>query len=117
MSARQPRPVGLDAIADPVADADVAVREREVVAGVCRLRLDVPSMFLAARAGQFALVRSLRPEAPLLPRPLSIVSLDDGLELVFNIVGPGTKVHRERCGGRGRADRRPARPSDRLARR
>ena len=92
MSALQPRPGGLDAIADPVADADVAVRQREVVAGICHLRLDAPPGFLAARAGQFALVRSLRPEAPLLPRPLSIVSLDDGLELVFNIVGPGTKA-------------------------
>ena len=60
---------------------------------VCELRLDWPDAFKGARAGQFALLASLAPGAPILPRPLSLVPRMDGaLAIAFNIKRAGTKM-------------------------
>lgn len=74
-----------------VADLDVTVISAERRGSVCRLVLDWPAMFEGARAGQFVLVKSLRPGAPLLPRPISLVPAPESLALVFNIAGEGTR--------------------------
>lgn len=76
----------------PVVDLDVRVVSVRRNGTVCRLELDWPAEFAGARAGQFALLKSLSPGAPLLPRPLSLVPSADGLALVFNIKGEGTRI-------------------------
>lgn len=93
----------MSAVADagaPVADRDVSVVQCERRGSVCRLVLDWPAEFAGARAGQFALLKSLRPGAPLLPRPLSLVpGPDGGLALMFNIAGEGTQFLAEAAAG------------------
>ena len=83
--------MSLSGAGPPVTDLDVTVRLAERRGSVCRLVLDWPPAFAGARAGQFALIKSLRPGAPLLPRPISLVPMADGLALVFNVVGEGTR--------------------------
>jgi len=78
------------AVCRPVLDVEVTVRDVRREGTLCHLRLDWPDLFRAARAGQFALVKSLRAGAPLLPRPLSLVPDEDGPVLVFNVAGEGT---------------------------
>ncbi|GAB5375204.1 MAG: dihydroorotate dehydrogenase electron transfer subunit [Acuticoccus sp.] len=80
------------AVGPAVLDVDVVVAAVERHPTACRMRLAWPDAFAGARAGQFALVRSLRPGAPPLPRPISLVPAPGGLEMVFNIVGEGTRV-------------------------
>ncbi|MEO1102357.1 MAG: hypothetical protein AAFW98_01280 [Pseudomonadota bacterium] len=76
----------------PVCDADVYVRDCRLEDTVCVLKLDWPDAFSSARAGQFALLKSLIPGAPLLPRPLSLIPAPDGLFIAFNIVREGTRL-------------------------
>ncbi len=84
----------------PVADLDVEVLRCERRGSVCRLVLAWPNAFAGARAGQFALLKSLRPGAPLLPRPLSLVPVPGGgLAVVFNIAGEGTRFLAEAVAG------------------
>lgn len=75
----------------PVVDADVVVRDALVRGTVCRLLLDWPAAYEGARAGQYVLLKSLRPGAPLLGRPISLVPTPDGLAVFFNIAGEGTR--------------------------
>lgn len=77
-------------LSPPVADVVLAALEVGVADGVGRLVLPCPAEVTGAKAGQFVLVRSLAPRAPLLPRPLSILFHRGRLELLFNIVGAGT---------------------------
>jgi len=79
--------------APPVADLDVRVLAVRRSGTVCRLDLERPDAFVGARAGQFALLKSLAPGAPLLPRPLSLVpAAADTVTVIFNIKGEGTRV-------------------------
>jgi dihydroorotate dehydrogenase electron transfer subunit len=79
-------------VGPPVADVVASVEEAGVTDGVGRLVLQCPDEVRGARAGQFVLVRSLAPGAPLLPRPLSVLFSGDRLELLFNVVGAGTRA-------------------------
>lgn len=74
-----------------VLDVDVRVAAIERHPTACRMWLDWPAEFAGARAGQYALFKSLRPGAPPLGRPISLVPTPDGLEIVFNIKGEGTR--------------------------
>ncbi|WP_108663361.1 hypothetical protein [Acuticoccus kandeliae] len=76
---------------DKVVEIDVTVHDARVEHGVGRLFVAAPPEIRAARAGQFVLVRSLRAGAPLLGRPLTILHDGANLELMFNIVGTGTR--------------------------
>ena len=76
-----------------VLDVDCAVEAVTVDGTVCELRLAWPEAFRTARAGQFALLSSLAPGAPILPRPLSLVPKMDGTHAVyFNIKRAGTEM-------------------------
>lgn len=72
----------------PVFDGAVRIRSSETADGVCVLRLDAPAQCVGALPGQFVLLRHA--SGPFLPRPLSIVSADNGLVLAANLWGPGT---------------------------
>lgn len=93
------------AVAVPdVLDVDCTVTSVAIDGTVCELRLDWPDAFKGVRAGQFALLASLAPGAPILPRPLSLVPRMDGaLAIAFNIKRAGTQMLAA------------ARPGDRIA--
>ncbi|MEM0907908.1 MAG: hypothetical protein AAGJ94_11125 [Pseudomonadota bacterium] len=75
-----------------VADAVVPVAWVERGKTLCTMALAWPPEFANARAGQFAMIKSARQGAPLLPRPISLVPAPKGLHMVFNIVGEGTRT-------------------------
>lgn len=75
----------------PVFSGDLAVLAAERVGDIVRLTFPVPDAFRGARAGQFALLSSNRPGAPLLGRPVSVI-LGEHLQFAFAVVGEGTRV-------------------------
>ncbi|MEM8664625.1 MAG: hypothetical protein AAGF49_10950 [Pseudomonadota bacterium] len=75
----------------PVADVDVSVRDCRCEDTVCIITLDWPEAFANVQPGQFALLKSLAPGTPLLPRPLSLVPAAAGLFIAFNILREGTQ--------------------------
>ncbi|MCF3936276.1 hypothetical protein L1787_23055 [Acuticoccus sp. M5D2P5] len=78
-------------IQDKVVEVDVTVHEARIEHGVGRLFLSAPPEIRAARAGQYVMIRSLRAGGPLLGRPLTILHSGGHLELMYNIVGEGTR--------------------------
>ncbi|MEM8663624.1 MAG: hypothetical protein AAGF49_05815 [Pseudomonadota bacterium] len=73
----------------PVFSGALKVVSAERSGPLARLRFEVPDAFAGARAGQFALLSALRPGAPLLGRPISVI-LGPMLEFAFAVVGAGT---------------------------
>ncbi len=63
---------------------------RAMGAGYAILILDDPSP-LPARPGQFVMVHGAWGNAPLLPRPMSILAAGPRLELLVKVVGEGTR--------------------------
>jgi dihydroorotate dehydrogenase electron transfer subunit len=74
-----------------VFDGDVRLVANDQAAGVVTLTLESPNEFEGARAGQFALVASHRPGAPLLARPMSILGTTP-LRIAFTVFGGGTQL-------------------------
>ncbi|WMS43285.1 hypothetical protein RDV64_02455 [Acuticoccus sp. MNP-M23] len=76
-----------------VVDVDCTITRIAVDGTLCELQLDWPDAFKGVGAGQFALLASLAPGAPILPRPLSLVPRMDGaLAIAFNIKAAGTQM-------------------------
>jgi dihydroorotate dehydrogenase electron transfer subunit len=80
------------------------IREnRELTPGYFRLTLSDVSPVTAGKPGQFVMVRGDWKTDPLLPRPLSIYRFNketDEIEIVFRVVGKGTKRLSETAPGR-----------------
>lgn len=74
----------------PVFDGDVCVLSVEQAAGVVEMTCERPPAFAGARPGQFLLVASNAGGAPLLGRPISILSVEPLLRFAFAVVGEGT---------------------------
>ncbi|MBJ3776266.1 iron-sulfur cluster-binding protein [Acuticoccus mangrovi] len=83
----------------PIFDGDLKVLGAEEEAGVVMMTLESPPQFAGARPGQFLLASANRPGAPLLGRPLSILSVEPELRFGFGIVGAGTRVLAEVAAG------------------
>jgi dihydroorotate dehydrogenase electron transfer subunit len=76
-----------------VLDVTLAARE-ELAAGYCVLHFDLPAAVpsLEARAGQFAMLRATGwGDAPLLPRPMSILQSGKRPSILIKVVGEGTR--------------------------
>lgn len=69
-----------------------AVESRRLVAGDLALLRLVPPEPVPARPGQFAMLRGAWGLAPLLPRPMSILSAGSRLEFLVRRVGEGTAL-------------------------
>ncbi len=72
----------------------MVVGRAEVAEGIYRLTLQCPEIVPAVRAGQFVNLR-VRDDGwdPLLRRPFSVSWVeDDRMDLIFNVVGAGTRV-------------------------
>lgn len=76
----------------PVFDGRIAVLHNEARAGVVTLTLASPPEFETARAGQFLMVSSLRPGAPLLARPMSILATRPSLSITFTVYSDATRM-------------------------
>jgi len=83
----------------PVFDGEIAVIHNEARAGVVTLTLASPPEFEGARAGQFLMVASLRPGAPLLARPMSILSARPSLAITFTVYSEATRMLAEAARG------------------
>ncbi len=72
--------------------AEVIVR-REVAEGIFRLVLRTPAIAERAEPGQFVNIRCGESCLPLLRRPFSISRVNgDSIELLFNVIGHGTRM-------------------------
>jgi dihydroorotate dehydrogenase electron transfer subunit len=68
------------------------IANKEIMPGVCLIRLDCPDITSRARPGQFVMVRCGEGVEYQLRRPLSIHQVDGNkLSLLFNVVGRGTQ--------------------------
>ena len=78
---------------------------REIAPGVYHMGLTCPEGFERARPGQFVMVRLTRGLAPLLRRPFSIHRKTEkggriaGIELLYKVVGEGTRMMADICAG------------------
>lgn len=72
---------------------ELAVRSlRPLTAHISLLQLSAPKLAQEAEPGQFLMIRPLKAQEPLLPRPFSIHRVrGDRLEVLFKVVGPGTR--------------------------
>lgn len=84
--------MNVPAPAPRVHDAELLVREVVREESLCTLLLEPPEPGMAVAAGQYAMLKSLAPGAPLLPRPISLIPDPAGLRLAFNIVAAGTQA-------------------------
>ena len=76
-----------------VQELAVVTERNEVAEGIYVLRFGSTSIARTARPGQFVNVRATGGVTPLLRRPFSICRVEDGyVELVFNIIGSGTRI-------------------------
>lgn len=65
---------------------------KQVAEGFYRMRLKSPYLAKNTKPGQFLEIRCSKANEPLLRRPLSAHRiLDDGVELLYEVVGPGTE--------------------------
>lgn len=79
----------------PVCEGDVLVISNRKVAGdTFFLELESRKIAVAARPGQFVMVRAGAGLDPLLPRPFSICSVRDGerIHILYRVAGKGTEV-------------------------
>lgn len=66
---------------------------REVAPNIHVLTMRAPGIAASVRAGQFLNIRTTDSLIPLLRRPFSVYRRDgDDLEIIFNVVGAGTKI-------------------------
>ena len=71
----------------------VVTERNEVAEGMYVLRFGSTFIARTARPGQFVNVRATAGVTPLLRRPFSICRVEDGcVELVFNVIGAGTRI-------------------------
>jgi len=70
------------------------VRNEEVAPNTFLIELEAPSIASAAKPGQFVMLRVADKIDPLLRRPFSICSINDGagLVLLYRVVGRGTRI-------------------------
>jgi len=69
------------------------ISQREVKKGCFRMKIEVPFVAKSAVPGQFLHIRCGDAEDPLLRRPISIHKIDKrGVEILYNVVGRGTKI-------------------------
>ncbi len=81
-------------------DPAALIVRKETGGGYCLLALHSPRLALAARPGQFLMVRASDEPNPLLRRPFSIHAKDRSrLEIFFSKVGKGTEILAERNPG------------------
>ena len=75
----------------------IVISNREIVTDYYIMNIQIPSSFPEALPGQFVMVRTLETDTPLLSRPFSIhsQSIADksrNIEILYRVVGKGTKV-------------------------
>ncbi|MCK9229481.1 MAG: dihydroorotate dehydrogenase electron transfer subunit [Syntrophales bacterium] len=79
---------------------------REVAPEHRVVRIELPRTFAVATPGQFVMIRTPGADSPLLPRPFSIYSRDEGegtqwIDLLYRVVGEGTQQLASRGNGDG----------------
>lgn len=76
------------------------LRNEEVAKGFCKMRIESPELARKIQPGQFVLVRCSGGAEPLLRRPLGCHRiLQNGIEMLYEIVGKGTEIlSRKRAG-------------------
>ena len=78
------------------------ISQKELKNGCFRMRLEAPYIAKKAGPGQFLHIRCNSSTNPLLRRPISIHRIGAGhIEILYNVVGKGTKILSEKKTGGG----------------
>lgn len=77
------------------------IRREQLAPDLVRLTLLAPAIAAVARPGQFLTIKTAPGHDPLLRRPFSIHQVDEdgGLQVLFKVLGPGTRSLAQRAVG------------------